>query len=217
MTALPAAPPAKEPLARRSRSRLDRLAFRGGAQARRAARALGQARGRCSRPATARRACRISAPSARWRAPPWCGTPSACSTGRHGADAPHRLLRRHGRPAQGPGQRPQQGDAGARISASRSRECPTRSARTRASATTTTRGCAPSSTQFGFDYEFLSATDCYRAGRFDATLLAHAAALRRGHGDHAAVAARGAGRRPIRPSCRSTRRPATSCRCPSTR
>jgi lysyl-tRNA synthetase class 1 len=25
--------------------------------------------------------------------------------------------------------------------------------------------------QFGFDYEFLSATDCYRSGRFDATLL----------------------------------------------
>ncbi len=26
--------------------------------------------------------------------------------------------------------------------------------------------------RFGFDYEFLSATDCYRSGRFDATLLA---------------------------------------------
>ena len=25
--------------------------------------------------------------------------------------------------------------------------------------------------QFGFDYEFLSATECYKAGRFDATLL----------------------------------------------
>ncbi|NWG92986.1 MAG: hypothetical protein HXY21_10850, partial [Parvularculaceae bacterium] len=25
--------------------------------------------------------------------------------------------------------------------------------------------------QFGFDYEFLSATDCYRSGRFDATLI----------------------------------------------
>ncbi len=24
---------------------------------------------------------------------------------------------------------------------------------------------------FGFDYEFLSATECYRSGRFDATLL----------------------------------------------
>ena len=33
---------------------------------------------RCSRPATARPACRISARSARWRAPPGCATPSPC-------------------------------------------------------------------------------------------------------------------------------------------
>ena len=57
---------------------------------------------------------------------------------------------------------------------------------------TTTRACAPSSTAFGFDYEFLSATECYRSGRFDEALLHRARALRRGHGDHAAVAARGA-------------------------
>ena len=33
------------------------------------------------------------------------------------------------------------------------------------------RGCAPSSTTFGFDYEFLSSTDCYMSGRFDEALL----------------------------------------------
>jgi lysyl-tRNA synthetase class 1 len=47
---------------------------------------------------------------------------------------------------------------------------------------------------FGFDYEFASSTDCYTSGRFDATLLRSARALRRGDGDHAAVAARGAAR-----------------------
>ena len=45
---------------------------------------------------------------------------------------------------------------------------------------------------FGFDYEFLSSTDCYKSGRFDATLLLFLAALRRGDEHHAAVAARGA-------------------------
>ena len=46
---------------------------------------------------------------------------------------------------------------------------------------------------FGFEYEFLSSTQCYTSGRFDATLLQDAGALRRGDGHHAAVAARGAG------------------------
>ena len=32
---------------------------------------------------------------------------------------------------------------------------------------------------FGFDYEFLSSTDCYRSGRFDAALLTRAGAVRR--------------------------------------
>ena len=41
----------------------------------------------------------------------------------------------------------------------------------RRSARTTMRGCAPSSITFGFDYEFLSSTDCYKSGRFDATLM----------------------------------------------
>ncbi len=37
-------------------------------------------------------------------------------------------------------------------------------------ATTTTRCCAASSTRFGFDYEFASATDYYKSGRFDTIL-----------------------------------------------
>ena len=41
----------------------------------------------CSRPAMARPACRISAPSARWCAPPWCATPS-----RRMSDVPTRLF-----------------------------------------------------------------------------------------------------------------------------
>ena len=44
---------------------------------------------------------------------------------------------------------------------------------------------------------------------------ADAGALRRGDGDHAAVAARGARARPIRRSCRSARAPAWCCRCRS--
>ena len=33
------------------------------------------------------------------------------------------------------------------------------------------RGCARFLDQFGFDYEFLSSTECYKSGRFDAALL----------------------------------------------
>ena len=46
--------------------------------------------------------------------------------------------------------------------------------------------------RFGFQYEFLSSTDCYMSGRFDAALLESARTLRCGHGHHAALAARGA-------------------------
>ena len=42
---------------------------------------------------------------------------------------------------------------------------------------------------FGFEYEFLSSTECYKSGRFDEALLTRARALRRGDEDHAAVAA----------------------------
>ena len=57
---------------------------------------------------------------------------------------------------------------------------------------TTMRGCAPSSTTFGFDYEFMSSTDCYKSGRFDATLLLFLERFDAVMNDHAAVAARGA-------------------------
>ena len=45
---------------------------------------------------------------------------------------------------------------------------------------------------FGFDYEFLSSTECYTSGRFDARAAQGAGTLRQGDGDHAAVLARGA-------------------------
>ena len=40
--------------------------------------------------------------------------------------------------------------------------------------------------RFGFEYEFLSATECYKAGLFDATLMQDARGLRRGDGHHPA-------------------------------
>ena len=67
--------------------------------------------------------------------------------------------------------------------------------------------------QFGFDYEFLSSTECYTSGRFDAALLKVLERFDAVMDDHAAVAARGARRRPIRRSCRSIRTPASCCRC----
>ena len=42
--------------------------------------------------------------------------------------------------------------------------------------------------RFGFEYEFMSATETYRSGRFDATLLKMLAELRGGEGDHPADA-----------------------------
>jgi hypothetical protein len=57
--------------------------------------------------------------------------------------------------------------------------------------------------RFGFDYEFLASTDCYRSGRFDETLRAGPAQLRRDHGRDAARPCARSGGRPIRPSCRS--------------
>ena len=64
---------------------------------------------------------------------------------RQGQDPADRVLRRHGRPAQGAGQHAEQGDAGAASRQAADARCPIRSARIRASASTTMRGCAPSS------------------------------------------------------------------------
>ena len=46
--------------------------------------------------------------------------------------------------------------------------------------------------RFGFDYEFVSATECYRSGRFDETLLGVLRAYDEGDGDRAADPGAGA-------------------------
>ena len=66
---------------------------------------------------------------------------------------------------------------------------------------------------FGFDYEFASATEYYKSGRFDEVLLPRRRALRRHHGGDAADAGRRAAARPIAPSCRSRPRPAACSMC----
>lgn len=68
--------------------------------------------------------------------------------------------------------------------------------------------------RFGFDYEFQSATDCYRSGRFDQTLMT---VLQR-YDEVMAVMLPSLGRsarRPTARSCRSAPAPAASSRCRS--
>ena len=85
-------------------------------------------------------------------------------------DAPHLLLRRHGRPAQGADQRAEPGDAG---------RAPRQAADRRARSVRQVRSFAHHNNarlrdfldRFGFEYEFMSATECYKAGLFDETLL----------------------------------------------
>jgi hypothetical protein len=171
------------PALREAAGAVEGVALRGGAEDRRAAGQGAAIRpvACCSRPATAPRACRISAPSARWRAPAWCRTAFRVLTG---DTVPTRLLvllRRHGRAPEGPRQRAEQGDdAGPSISGLISRSpsgARPVSATMPASARTTTRGCGVSWIAFGFDYEFASATDYYRSpARFDETLLQDARA-----------------------------------------
>ncbi len=79
--------------------------------------------------------------------------------------------------------------------------------------TTTTRGCGDFLDRFGFEYEFFSATECYKAGLFDATLLANARGLRQGDGRSSCRRSGPSGRRPIRRSCPFARAPARCCRC----
>ena len=67
--------------------------------------------------------------------------------------------------------------------------------------------------RFGFEYEFMSATETYRSGRFDATLLKMLAALRRGEGDHPADARAGAPRHLFAVPADLARAPASCCRC----
>ena len=106
--------------------------------------------------------CRISAPSAKSRAPPWCATCSACSL-RTGSSTIAGDFRRHGRAAQGARQCAEQGDAGAKWKA----------------ATRVPHSFGPHPSfgahnnarlrafldAFGFDYESASSTDYYTSGK----------------------------------------------------
>ena len=89
-----------------------------------------------------------------------------------GADAAALLFRRHGRDAQDPGQRAGPRLPGAASAQAADRRCRTRSAATtRASAHHNNAMLRRFLDTFGFDYEFASATDYYKSGRFDAVLL----------------------------------------------
>ena len=70
---------------------------------------------------------------------------------------------------------------------------------------------------FGFDYEFLSSTQCYTSGRFDEALLKVLERFDKVMAIMLPSLARGARRRPIRRSCRSIRKRASCCRCRSPR
>jgi hypothetical protein len=103
------------------------------------------------------------------------------------------LLRRHGRPAQGAGQRAEQGDAGAA-----SRQAADQGARPvrhpselrRAQQRPAARLPRPASASTTSSSRARPTTT--RSGRFDARCSQMLAAYRQGDGDHAAVAARGA-------------------------
>ena len=86
-------------------------------------------------------------------------------------DAPHLLLRRHGRPAQGAVQRSQSGDAARGTRQAADRRCPTHSASIESFAHHNNAMLRDFLDRFGFSYEFMSATEAYKAGRFDETLL----------------------------------------------
>ncbi len=166
----------------------------------------------CSRPATAPRGCRISAPSAKWRAPPWCAMPS-----RRMSDMPTRLLcfsddmdglRKV--PDNIPNQEMVRQHLGRQL----------------------TRIPDPFGKYESFGHHNNAMLRAFprpvrlrlRIRQLDRILqrgplrcgaAARARALRRGHGDHAAVACARSVRRPIRPSCPFIPRPASSCRCRS--
>ena len=66
---------------------------------------------------------------------------------------------------------------------------------------------------FGFEYEFMSSTECYKSGRFDATLLKVLERFDAVMDDHAAVAARGAGADLFAVPADRSEAPASCCRC----
>ena len=121
----------------------------------------------CSRRGMAPPACRISAPSGRWRAPPGCAAPSS---GSPACPPAARLFGRHGRAAEGAGQRPEQGDAG-RLSGPAADRHPRPLRHPSELRRPQQRAPQAFLDTFGFEYEFASCTDYYRGGRFDAALL----------------------------------------------
>ena len=193
--------------ARRGRRRIGRLALRGGAQARRAHRAHGpegspvRDRLRPLGPAAYRHVRRSRAHDH--------GAPRLRDADRRqDQDAAARLLRRHGRAAQGARQRAQQGDADA--ASRQAADADPRSVRqVRELRAPQQRDAArlPRPLRLRLRVRVLDRLLHVRPLRRGAA--AHARALRRGAEDHAALAARGARRRPIRRSCRSIRRPAS--------
>ena len=124
-------------------------------------------RRRCSRPATAPPACRISARSARWRAPPGCAAPSPRSPASPRACSPSATT--------------WTGCARCRTTC-RTRRCSRAHLGKPLTAIPDPFGTHESFgahnnarlraflDSFGFEYEFASATEYYRAGRFDAAL-----------------------------------------------
>ena len=67
--------------------------------------------------------------------------------------------------------------------------------------------------QFGFDYEFMSATECYRSGRFDDTAAIGAAATTKRSSRSSCPPSGPSGARPIARSCRCASGRAGCCRC----
>ena len=148
-----------------------RLAVRGSAQTRRAAREDRQERGavrdrlRPLGPAAYRHLRRSGAHHhGAHRLPP--------ADPRRDPDAAHLLFRRHGRDAEDPGQRAEQGVPRAASPEAADRRCPIPGpTSSRASAHHNNAMLRRFLDTFGFNYEFASATDYYKSGKFDAVLL----------------------------------------------
>ena len=166
----------------------------------------------CSRPAMAPRACRISAPSARWCAPPWCG-----SAFQRLSDIPTRLfafsddmdgLRKV--PTNVPNQEMLAQHLGRPLT-----KVPDPFGTHESFGHHNNAMLRGFLDAFGFEYEFQSSTEMLPVRPLRRRAARSAAALRQDHGGHAADACARSAPRPIRRSCRSARRPARCCRCRS--
>ena len=169
----------------------------------------------CSRPAMARPACRISAPSARSCAPPWCARPSsACRTSRRGCSASPTTWTGCARcPTTCPNQEMLRGHLGKPLTAHarsvRQRIESFGASQQRAAARASSTASASSTSSSQLDRLVQSRAASTR--RCCSVLRA----LRRGHGGHAADPGRGAAADLFARSCRSRPRPAACCRCRS--